>query len=392
MCPFGTPDHLDCLPEPDEGTPVVPDLTRSTVFEFGSRRQFLRGEEGEPAGHFYPRYGHVNGLHLEALTASLERAGGSVSFASGMAASSAVFLALLEQGDRLALSTRCYGGVLALASHELPRFGIGVLRFDPFDPGQVDEVLSASPKLVHVETPVNPTVRVIDLPPLAERVHGAGALLCVDATFLPPPFQRVLELGADLSIHSATKFLGGHTDVLAGVASGGVELMEKLEGHRRRTGAVLAADLAWLLIRSLKTLELRVRAQCETARQLAGWLEAEAPNVGKVHYPGLASHPDHDVASRNQALFGSMLSFEVHGGHEAAWRVFDGFDLFRKAPSLGGVESLVCLPADSSHRMLTEEEQRAAGFGPGTIRLSVGLEPLEELREDLLAALRGRIP
>ncbi len=370
--------------------PLAPDLTRATTFAYPDAESLRAVGMGEKAGEFYPRYGHRNGRDFESRMAGLEGAEGAVSFASGLAAIHAVFCALLHSGDAIAVSNQVYGGVEAMLAHDLPRFGIEVRRFDPFVPGSLEKTLAPQVKLVHAETPTNPLCRVVDLQPIANLVHAQGALLSVDATFLPPPFQRPLERGADLVVHSATKILGGHSDAQAGVVSGRHELLERLEAFRRRTGGILSPDSAWLMARSLATLELRTAAAAENAAKLARFLENVRATSGKVlqvHYAGLPGHPDHEVAARTLANFGFMLSFEVPGALKGAVDVYDRLRVIARAVSLGGVETLASLPVHTSHAMMSGEELAHAGISQGLIRLSVGIEPNALLQGDLRSAL-----
>lgn len=385
---YGTPALL----ESDEGPIAVP-VVRSTTFAYPDAESLRDVMAGETAGEIYPRYGHVPGRAFEAQVAALEGADGAVSFASGMAALTALTLGLVDSGEAVAVSRQVYGGFDSLLAHDLPRLGIDVRRFSPFEEGELEDVLSdGNVRVVHVETPTNPLCRVVDLPAVAEVVHDAGALLTVDATFQPPPLQRVLDHGADLAMHSATKILGGHSDALAGVVSGRHELLEKLDGFRRRTGATLAPDTAWLLHRSLATLEVRARAAAETAAKLASFLDGVRENGGpvtQVNYPGLPDHPDHAVAARQMQTFGFMLSFEIDGGLDGAAAIYNRFHRIKRAVSLGGVETVASIPAHTSHVYLTPEERAAAGVADGLIRISVGLEPFDELKTDLAEALRS---
>jgi methionine-gamma-lyase len=349
--------------------PLSPDLTRSTTFAYASAEELRAVGTGEREGEFYPRYGHPNGREFESRVAALEGADGAVAFASGLAAMHGVFFGLLRSGDAIAISRYVYGGVEAMAAADLPRFGIEVRRFDPFDAASMSQAFNGA-KLVHIETPTNPLCRVLPVRQIAESCRRAGASLSVDATFLPPPFQRPMEEGADLVVHSATKILGGHSDTHAGVVSGPHELLERIEGFRRRSGAVLAPDTAWLLVRSLATLELRTRAASQNAATLARFL-AGHPQVERVHYESV----------------GFMLSFEVRGGLAAAVRVYDRFELIARAVSLGGVETLASLPLHTSHAMMSADELRSAGIAEGLVRLSVGIEPVEKLQADLSQAL-----
>lgn len=370
--------------------PLAPDVTRATTFAYPTAEQLRAVGEGELPGEFYPRYGHPAGRRFEAKVATLEGADGAVSFASGMAALHAIFCGLLRAGDAIAVSNYVYGGVEALVSKDLPRFGIEVRRFDPFDAGSVTRAIHGAVKLVHVETPTNPLCRVVDLKRIVDAARRCGALVSVDATFLPPPLQRPLDHGADLAMHSATKILGGHSDVLAGVVSSRHELLERLEAFRRRTGAVLAPDPAWLLVRSLATLELRARQAAENALKLARFLDglrAPGGKVARVHYPGLPHHPDHDIARVYMEAFGFVLAFEVAGGLAEAVRVYDRFRVIARAVSLGGVETLASIPLHTSHAMMPPDERRRGGIADGLIRLSVGIEPYESLESDLAEAM-----
>jgi cystathionine beta-lyase/cystathionine gamma-synthase len=370
--------------------PMSPPLVRATAFAYPDADTLRAVGAGELAGEFYPRYGHQAGRAFESRIATLEQADGAVSFASGMAAAHAMFFGLLRSGDVLAVSRQVYGGVEAIVAEDLPRFGVEVRRFDAFNADAIASLPSLRPRLVHVETPTNPLARVVDLDRIIAAAHQCGALVSVDATFLPPPFQRPLARGADLVMHSATKMLGGHSDVMAGVVSGRHELLERLERFRRRAGGVLPPDSAWLLLRSLSTLELRCHAAADNAMRLAQMLEAERARggaVARVHYPGLPSHPDHAVALGAMSNFGYMLAFEVSGGLPAAIRVYDHLRVIARAVSLGGTETLASIPVHTSHEMMSPAERAAAGIEDGLIRLSVGIEPYDTLAGDLRSAL-----
>ena len=299
--------------------PLASDLTRATTFAHPSAEELRAVGAGERPGEFYPRYGHPAGRAFESAVAEAEGTDGAVSFASGMAALHALFCAPLGEGV-IAAARDLYGGTSALLEKDLPRFGMRVLRFDPFTPGELEKALAGGVRLVHIETPTNPLCRVVDVERTARLAHAKGALVSVDATFAPPPLQRTFALGADLVMHSATKYLGGHSDTLGGVIAGRHEHIAPIEGFRRRTGGILAPDTAWLLARSMKTLAIRARQQAETAGRLARLLVGKK-GVAGVHYPGLETHPDHAVAKRQMESAGAMLSFEVSGGLAAAVKV-----------------------------------------------------------------------
>jgi methionine-gamma-lyase len=369
---------------------VAPDLTRATTFAYPSAEELRGVGAGERAGEFYPRYGHPAGRRFEREVAALEGADGAVAFSSGMAALHAIFLGLLRPGDVLIVSRHVYGGVEALLADDLARFGIEVRRFDPFSAGSLEQVAGGPVRLIHVETPTNPLARVVDLGRIVAAARRSNAWVSVDATFLPPPLQRPLSHGADIVMHSATKIIGGHSDALGGIVSSRHEILERLEAFRRRTGAVLSPDTAWLLLRSLATLELRARRAAETAMRLACFLEdlrGRTARLQAVHYPGLTRHPDHAVARGQMDTFGFMLAFEVAGGLPQAVRVYDRLRVIARAVSLGGIGTLASLPLHTSHAMMSSDERRRAGIADGLIRLSVGLEPSETLQADLASAL-----
>ncbi|MGH7163759.1 MAG: trans-sulfuration enzyme family protein [Planctomycetota bacterium] len=385
MKPYGTREERG----PAAG-PLAPDLTRSTTFAARNAEELRAIGAGEVAGEFYPRYGHPAGRRFEADVAALEEAEGAVSFASGMAAIHAVLCGLLRSGETLACSRDVYGGVAGLVREDLRRFGVAVAWFDPFDSADLERALQSRPRLVHVESPTNPLCRVLDLERISAAAHAAGARVSVDATFVPPPFQRPARLGVDLVMHSATKFLGGHSDALGGVVAGPHDLLGPIEKFRRRAGAVLAPDTAWLLHRSLATLELRARAAAENAARLARFLDGARRNggrVAKVHYPGLPDHPDHAVARRTLENFGSVLAFEAKGGLAGAVEVYDRLRTIARAVSLGGVESVASLPLHTSHAMASPEERRRSGIADGLIRVSAGIERGSDLEADLAQAL-----
>jgi cystathionine beta-lyase/cystathionine gamma-synthase len=370
---------------------LAPNLTRATTFAYAAAEELRAVGAGELAGEFYPRYGQPAGRLFERKVAELEHADGAVSFGSGMAALHGVFCGLLQAGDVIAVSRYVYGGVEAFVAEDLPRFGIEVRRFDPFDFDSIQYSIDGNVKMIHVETPTNPLSRVVDLKCFVDIARRRGAWLSVDATFLPPPFQRPLAHGADFVIHSATKILGGHSDAQAGVVSSRHELLERLEAFRRRTGAVLAPDTAWLLVRSLATLDLRVRKAAENASRVAYFLDGVRDiggKVARVHYPGLANHPDHLIAREYMETFGFMLAFEIVGGLSAAVKVYDRLRYIARAVSLGGIETLASIPLHTSHAIMPSEDRRHAGIAEGLIRLSVGIEPYEVLKADLAGALK----
>lgn len=364
--------------------PLSPPIVSSATFAYEDVPELLRGLRGELP--FYGRWGNPTVEEVEARLCELTGAEAARCFGSGMAAISTTLLAALEGRPRLLMQRQVYGGTHALVGDLLPRLGIAV---EWFDHTAGPAAITGEPGVVYLESPTNPTCRVVDVPALAAAARARGALTIVDNTFATPILQRPLAQGADLEVHSATKYLGGHHDLIAGAVAGSAALIERVARWRKLLGGILDPFSAFLLQRGLRTLELRVRRQSETALALAEWLE-EQPGVARVHYPGLGSHPDHALAARLlQGGFGGMLGFEVAGGDDPARRLIERLQVFALAASLGGTESLVSMPVDTSHASLTPAERAQAGVNPGFVRLSIGLEPFERLRDDLSAALRG---
>lgn len=368
---------------------IAPPIRRSTTFlqHPGTYAATDAGDWTTPL--VYTRYKNPNIEDAEVRIAALEGAEAGVLFASGMAAIHALFLHVMPEGrGKVALARQIYGGTSTLLATALADLGIETLPFDVESEDELAAALEAGARLVHVEGLSNPTVTVADLPRIARQAHGSGALVSVDSTFATPIVQRPLELGADLVVHSATKALTGHSDVTAGIVLGAADAMEKVAAYRRVTGAILDPAAAWLLARSLATLDLRVRAQCRVALALAEALEGHKA-VTRVHYPGLASSASHERARALLApgLFGSVLAFELAAGDTATRAYVSRLELAIDAPSLGGVETLVCIPAVMSHAKLTEGERLAAGIAPGCIRIAAGIEDPADLVADFVAAL-----
>jgi cystathionine beta-lyase/cystathionine gamma-synthase len=371
--------------------PLSPPLVRATTAGQPDAATLRELGAGLRPADFYSRLSHPNGRAFESLVAGLEGADGAVAFASGMAAMSAALAAHLRAGDRVLVAQEVYGGTSAFALHDLARWGITVDRFSALAPEQLRAALGKPAKLVVFESPINPTLRLVDVRALVAIAHAAGALVVFDATFAPPPIQRAVALGCDLIVHSATKFFGGHSDVLAGVVAGPHALLGPIEAYRRRTGAILAPDVAWLLQRSWPTLGLRIAAQQAAAAAIATGL-VELQRDGLVHsvsYPGLPGHPDRELFAAQMHGGGTMLAVELPGGLPGACAVFDRLRVIARAPSLGGIESLATLPAYTTHAPLSPEQRAEAGIADGLMRLSVGLEGADVLLEDLVGAIRG---
>ncbi|TWT21181.1 O-succinylhomoserine (thiol)-lyase [Luteimonas marina] len=358
---------------------VVPPIVLSSNFSFdgfGNKRQYDYTRSGNP----------TRDLLGEAL-AELEGGAGGVVTATGMGAITLVLHALLETGDRLVVPHDAYGGSWRLFNALAKKGHFELITADLTDPRSLADALAQSPKVVLIETPSNPLLRVTDLRFVIEAAHRAGALAVVDNTFLSPALQAPIAFGADVVVHSTTKYINGHSDVVGGaVVAKTPELHEQLAWWANALGITGSPFDSFLTLRGLRTLDARLRVHQENAQAIAEQLEAHAA-VAKVHYPGLASHPGHALAARQQKGFGAMLSLEIDGGVEAVRAFVDGLQYFTLAESLGGVESLVAHPASMTHAAMTPEARAAAGIPDGLLRLSVGIEALDDLQADLAAGL-----
>lgn len=371
------------------GSPHVP-VYDTTTFAFQSTADLLDVVDGRKPGSLYTRYGlNPSIFALEETLAGLEGAEMAWSFCSGMAAETALFLTHGRAG--IVCIGDAYGGTLELLSSQLPLLGIKTHLILASELEELDALLAAGARMVFFETPTNPTLEMLDIRAISAKAHACGALLAVDNTFASPVNQRPLELGADLVVHSATKYLGGHSDLTAGALMGSKELLMPVWNWRKNLGSMIAPATASLLARSLRTLVVRVRQQNESAQRVAESM-ARHPKVRRVFYPGLVDCPGHALAQEQMHGFGGMLSIEVAGGGEEATRVADRLKLFALAPSLGGAESLVTQPCTTTHHGLTAEERARRGISDAMLRLSVGLEDSEDLIADLEQALDSGIP
>ena len=376
--------HAGELPDA-HGSPHTPVYT-TTTFAFPSTAAILDVVEGRAAGSLYTRYGlNPTVQSLEAKLAAIEDAEAALAFASGMAAEAALFLAHGRAG--IVCIGDAYGGTLELIGQQLPLLGIPTHLLLGTELDRLDELLVGGARLVFLETPSNPTLEVFDIAAIAARAHARGALLVVDNTFASPVNQQPLALGADLVVHSATKYLGGHSDITAGALMGAKALIDAVWPWRKNLGQTPAPETAALLARSLRTLVVRVRQQNATALAVAQAM-ASHPRVARVLYPGLPSFPGHALAARQMAGFGGMLTIEVAGDGAGASAVVDRLKLFAIAPSLGGVESLATQPVTTTHHGLDPEERARRGITDSMIRLSVGLEDAQDLIDDINQALR----
>jgi cystathionine beta-lyase/cystathionine gamma-synthase len=363
----------------DADRPVVPPLYQSV--------NFIQ-DVGTGEGLRYPRYGNApNAQLVQARVAALEGAESAVLLASGQGATACALMALLRPGDHLLASAAIYGGTSQLLSSEFTSLGIDVTLVNPLETRVWRKHLRKHTRAIFLETPVNPTCRVIDLRPVSYVTKEAGIALVVDSTFASPINFRPLEHGADVVIHSATKYLNGHHDMLGGVVCGTTSYTEEVRQKMKLWGQAPDPFAAWLLERGLKTLDVRVQRHNENAMRVAEWC-VERKEIRRVHYPGLDSHPDHQVAAETMTGFGGMMAIELAGGARAAERFLKKLKLFRHAPSLGGVDSLVSEPRFTSHAHLTAAERAALGIPDGVLRLSIGIESAADLIGDIEQALR----
>jgi len=366
-------------PPYEPGDPVVPPIVQSVNYA---------QEVGTAAGLKYTRYANTpNAERVQKRIAQLEGAEASLVLSSGMGATACALLALLRPGDHLLASSFIYGGTYRLLTEEFVRHGIDVTLVDPLEPRAWRKRLRKETRAIFLESPVNPTCRVLDLRPISYLTKEVGLALVVDSTFASPVNFRPLEHGADVVIHSATKYLNGHSDVLAGVVAGTEPYIQEVLQKEMVWGQTPDPMALWLLERGLRTLDIRVRRQNENAMRIATWC-ADRKEIRRVHYPGLSDHPDYDIACDMLDHFGGMLAIELTGGAKSSEKFLRKLRVFVHAASLGGVESLVCEPRYTSHAGLTSEERTRIGIPDGFLRLSVGIEDSDDLIADIEQALR----
>jgi cystathionine gamma-synthase len=367
---------------------IVPPVSENVAFAYEDVETWRAVALHQAPGDIYSRNSNPTTRAFEEKVAALEGAESATSFTTGMAAIDTTLFALLSPAQRAVSVRDAYGATYLHFTQILPRFGITCSVCDTEDHAAIEAAIAQGCDVLYLESPTNPMLKVLDLARLSAAAQKAGAVTIVDNTFATPINQNPIALGADLVIHSATKYLGGHGDVLGGVVCGRRDLVEKVYRYRELTGPSLQAHEAFLLLRSLKTLGLRVQRHNENALTLARCLEQQ-PKVGRVYYPGLESHPGHDIARRQMRGFGGVLSFELKGGFEAVTRFLPRLRYAIMAANLGQVETIAGPPATTSHVELTADERAAAGVPEGLIRYAVGIEDVEDLQADLEQALAG---
>jgi len=373
-----------------KNAPVTAPIYQTSTFEVSDNEEQIRVTTTD---RYYTRWGNPTITLAEETVAALEGTEASRVFASGMGAITTTILALLKAGDHIVAQRDIYGGVTKFLSEWLPKLGIETTFVDTNDYVQFARAIRPNTKMLHLESPTNPTLRVVDFKKAAALAKERGLISMVDSTFGTPINQRPAEYGIDLVMHSGTKYLSGHADLTCGVVSGRRELMDRIDESRKTLGNCMDPHAAWLLIRGLKTLAVRVARHNENALRVAEFLEQHA-SVRRVYYPFLKSHPEHTIAREQMSGGSGMVTFEIEGAGEDACRVSEAMRLFTLATSLGGVESLVSIPVLTSHAMISAEQRREMGVTEQMVRLSVGIESVEDLISDLehaLEVVRARV-
>jgi len=368
------------------GAHVTP-IYQTSSFVFDDAAQGGRRFSGQEPGYVYTRLGNPNTTELEAKMATLENGEDGISTGSGMAAISTTLLAMLKQGDHIVAHKSIYGCTFGLLSEMLPELGIDTTFVDAVKIDSVLGAMRANTKIIYIETPANPTMEIIDIKEVARVAHQFGAYLVVDNTFMTPYLQKPLELGADVVVHSATKYLGGHGDLVAGVIVGPKHLTTSMrKKYLKDLGGIPSPFDTWLLARGIKTLGIRMEKHCENAIQVARYLEGNS-KIAKVYYPGLQSHPQHEIAKKQMKGFGGIISFELKGGLMAGQTLMNNVKMISLAVSLGSVDSLIQHPASMTHAVIPRDERLRAGITDGLVRLSVGIEDISDIIDDLECAL-----
>lgn len=370
----------------EETGSVVTPIYQTATFGFTKAEDVPKAVQGKSGRYVYTRWDNPTTARLERKLASFENAEDSAFFSSGMAAISTAVLSFVRGGDHVVAIRDLYGEAFRLMQTVLPTFGVETTLVDTTDSGQMRRAMKSGTKIVYIESPTNPTLKLVDIAKAAKLAHSFGALLFIDSTFASPINQKPLELGADVVLHSATKYLNGHADVIAGAAAGKKQSVGKIKMMRRTLGGTLDPHAAWLVLRGMKTMALRVRAHNQNAQAVAEFLSRHR-KVKTVHYPGLKSHPQHELAKRQMKGFGGMMSFELDGTVRDAMKLTERVKVAFLAPSLGGLDTLISQPAMLSHHQVSAADRKKTGIPETLLRLSVGVEDAEDLIKDLEQAL-----
>jgi cystathionine beta-lyase/cystathionine gamma-synthase len=359
--------------------PLATPIYQTSTFEVTDNEQQVRATDTDM---FYTRYGNPTHTVVESAIAGLEGADAALLFASGMGAITTSILSLLKSGDHVVAQRDIYGGASKFFTQWLPKLGIETTLVDTTEYEQHEQAIRANTKILYSESPTNPTLRIVDLHKTAALAKKHGLISMIDSTFATPINQRPVEFGIDLIVHSGTKYFGGHSDLISGIVVGRKDLIDRIHQTRTTLGGVMDPHAAWLLLRGIKTLAVRVQRQNESALRIAEFL-AQHSKVRRVHYPFLEGHPQRAIAMEQMSGGGGMVSFEVEGSGEDAKRMTEALRLFTLAPSLGGVDSLVSIPVLTSHAMISHDQRQKMGVTEQLIRLSVGIENVDDLIADL---------
>ncbi|MDH5362161.1 MAG: aminotransferase class I/II-fold pyridoxal phosphate-dependent enzyme [Aigarchaeota archaeon] len=370
--------------DPSTGAVVTP-IYETSVFAFSETRELIDVMSEKKEGYTYTRYGNPTVATVERKMVELEGAEDAAVFSSGMAAITTAIFTLVSHGDHVVSTRDLYGGTLEFFKNVLPKFGVELSLVEATDLDAIKSAIRKNTKVVYAETPTNPTLKVVDLPKVVELGKRNGITVVVDSTFACPYNLKPIEFGVDIVVHSATKYLGGHNDVTAGVVCGSESFLKQLKDMRKHLGCTLDPLAAWLLLRGLKTLGLRMEKHNSNGVQVARFLEKH-PKVKTVYYPGLPSHPQHSVAKRQMKGFGGVVSFEIDGGFETTMKFVESLKLCFLAASLGGAESLATQPVTCSHYFVSAEDRRKAGVTDQLVRLALGIEDAEDIIADLKQA------
>ena len=367
---------------------ISPPIYQSSTFAFKNSQHGADLFSGKGEGYIYSRIQNPTQAALEQEMAFLEEGEEAIAFGSGMAAITIAIITLCRSAENFVSSRTIYGGTHALYLKVMPRLNIGVTEVDAIDLNKVEEAIDDKTRFLFIESPANPTIEVIDIRGCAEIARRKGIKLIVDNTFATPYYQKPLKLGADVVIHSATKYIGGHGDTVAGLSVGSKDLMHEMrKSVLQDIGAIISPFNAWLLLRGLKTLPVRMDRHSENAMRVAQFL-AFHPRVERVWYPGLRTHPQHELAKKQMSNFGGMIAFEIKGGIEEGKRLMDAVELCTLAVSLGDCDTLIVHPASTTHSSYSPQDMEATGITPNLIRLSVGIEDVDDIIEDLSQALK----
>lgn len=366
-------------------------LFLTSSFVFANAAEAAARFKGEQPGPIYARFTNPTVSMMEVRLAALEGAERCVAFATGMAAILATVMGLMKAGEHIVASRSIFGSTVQLFSNILARFGVETTFVSPTDVEEWRAVIRPNTKLFFVESPSNPLTEVSDIRALADIAHAHGAWLAVDNCFCSPALQKPLELGADIIIHSATKYLDGQGRVLGGAVLGSQALMEGVYTFLRTAGPTLSAFNAWVILKGMETLSLRMEAHSRGALALAQWLETQ-PSVARVLYPGLPSHPQHQLAMAQQKTGGGIVAFELKGGQAAAWKLIDSTRMLSITANLGDTKTTITHPATTTHSRMTPEHRAAAGIGDGLVRIAVGLESIADIQADLARGLKNGLP